>query len=162
MASLPNTRHFRPIAAVIASATLLGTTACADDAAIRWKDITEPAGLIAPLAGIMGHGGAVGDFDGDGLLDLFIGGFCDRPNAEYAPSPGPVPARLMRNLGNGKFEVTGQAENFARTSGAVFADLDNNGTLELYVANNAQAQPRKPDEPQKSAQTARSRLFKNE
>src|SRR6478735_10459440 len=122
MASLPNTPHLRPVAASIGAAMLFGTAALADDAAIRWKDITEPAGLIAPLAVIMGHGGAMGDYDGDGLLDLFIGGFCDRPNAQYAPAPGPVPARLMRNLGNGKFEVTGQAEHFARTSGAVFAD----------------------------------------
>src|SRR6478735_1322116 len=122
MALLPNTPHLRPIAAAIGAAMLWGSTALAEDAAIRWKDITEQSGLIAPLAGIMGHGGAIGDYDGDGLLDLFIGGFCDRPNAEYAPAQGPVPARLMRNLGNGKFEVTGQAEHFARTSGAVFAD----------------------------------------
>ncbi len=141
---------------------LCTASASSEEAAIRWKDVTEAAGLIAPLAGVMGHGGALGDYDGDGLLDLFIGGFCDRPTAEYAPAAGPVPARLLRNLGDGKFEVTGQAEHFARTSGAVFADLDNNGTLELYVANNAQAQSRKPDEPQKSAQTAHSRLYRND
>jgi hypothetical protein len=69
---------------------------------------------------------------------------------------------LLRNLGNGKFEVTGQAEHFARTSGAVFADLDNNGTLELYVANNARAQARKGDEPQRTAQVTHSRLFRND
>ena len=161
MPSLPNTPYRLTGAAAIFALALSTTGAAADDA-IRWKDITQSAGLIEPLAGIMGHGGAIGDYDGDGRLDLFIGGFCDRPNAEYAPAPGPVPARLLRNLGNGKFEVARQAEHFARTSGAVFADLDNNGTLELYVANNAQAQSRKPDEPQKSAQTARSKLFRND
>ncbi|HEX5176285.1 MAG TPA: hypothetical protein VFV83_04605, partial [Chthoniobacteraceae bacterium] len=31
---------------------------------IRFRDVTEEAGLIAPLAGMMGHGGAIGDFDG--------------------------------------------------------------------------------------------------
>jgi hypothetical protein len=131
---------------------------------IRWNDLTKSAGLIEPLAGLMGHGGAIGDYDGDGRLDLFIGGFCDHPNAEYAPAPGPVPARLLRNLGDGRFASAAQpaVEFFARTSGAVFADLDNNGTLELYVANNAQAQSRRTDEPQRSAQVARSRLFKND
>src|ERR1043165_7509337 len=89
-----------------------------------FTDATEAAGLVEPLAGLMGHGGAIGDYDGDGRLDLFAGGFCDRPNGEYAPAAGPVPARLLRNLGNGRFEVSGDAEHFARTSGAVFADLD--------------------------------------
>ena len=51
-------------------------------------DVTREAGLIEPLAGIMGHGGAWGDFDGDGLIDLFLGGFCDRPNSEYKPAAG--------------------------------------------------------------------------
>ncbi len=162
MPSLPNTPRRLTGAAAFYALCLCAAGAAADEAAIRWKDVTQSAGLIEPLAGIMGHGGAIGDYDGDGLLDLFIGGFCDRPNAEYAPAAGPVPARLLRNLGNGKFEVTGQAEHFARASGAVFADLDNNGTLELYVANNAQAQSRKPDEPQKSAQTTHSRLFRND
>lgn len=129
---------------------------------IAFSDRTKEAGLVEPLAGMMGHGGAWGDVDGDGRVDLFVGGFCDRPNGEYAPAKGPVPSRLLRNKGDGTFEATGQAEMFARTSGAVFADLDGNGTLELYVANNAQGRSRKPDEPQKSAQVKASVLFKND
>jgi enediyne biosynthesis protein E4 len=136
----------------------------AQDSLFRWKDITDSAGLRTPLVGLMGHGGAVGDFDNDGDLDIFAGGFCDRPNSEYAPAAGPVPARLLRNLGDGRFEsVAGSpVEHFARTSGAVFADLDNNGTLELYVANNAQAQSRRTEDPQRSAQVALSRLYRND
>src|SRR6185436_17226322 len=119
---------------------------------IVFNDVTESAGLVAPLAGLMGHGGAWGDFDGDGKIDLFVGGFCDRPNAEYAPAPGPVPNRLFRNGGN-RFEMIKDAriETLGRTSGAVFADLDNNGTLELYVANNAkQSAGNRDAEPQRS------------
>src|SRR4051812_3066280 len=32
----------------------------------NFRDVTEAAGLIQPLTGLMGHGGAWGDFDGDG------------------------------------------------------------------------------------------------
>ena len=42
------------------------TSLAQDEALIRFKDITKSAGLYNPLAGIMGHGGAWGDFDGTG------------------------------------------------------------------------------------------------
>ena len=131
---------------------------------IVFRDVTAKAGLRKPLAGIMGHGGAWGDFDGDGRIDLYVGGFCDRPNREYQPATGPVPNQLFRNLGKGRFELVKQpaVEFHGRTSGAVFADLDNNGTLELYVANNARPQSRRTDEPQRSAQTRHSQLFRND
>src|SRR5262245_56068929 len=108
----------------------------ADDWPIRFTDVTKEAGLLAPLAGLMGHGGAWGDCHGDGKIDLYVGGFCDRPNDAYKPAAGPVRNRLFRNLGNGKFEEVKMpaVEFYGRTSGAVFADLDNNGTLELYAA----------------------------
>ncbi len=140
---------------------LSGTAWSQDTAAIRFRDVTQAAGLIEPLAGIMGHGAAVGDFDADGRVDLFVGGFCDRPDAEYAPATGPVPSRLFRNLGTGRFEVVEAPETrfFGRTSGAVFADLDNDGRLDLYVANNARAQTRRVEQPQRDAQTALSRLL---
>ncbi|MEA3210070.1 MAG: enediyne biosynthesis protein [Chthoniobacter sp.] len=156
------------LATVLLALCPCGLRAGAEDgtssSAIVFRDVTEQAGLIAPLAGIMGHGGAMGDFDGDGALDLFVGGFCDRPNGEYQPAPGPVAARLLRNVGGGRFESAGQpaVEFFARTSGAVFADLDNNGTLELYVANNAYAESRRTEEPQRGAQLLHSRLFRND
>jgi enediyne biosynthesis protein E4 len=131
--------------------------------AITFEDVTEKAGLKAPLAGLMGHGGAWGDFDGDERPDLFVGGFCDRPNAEYKPATGPVAAALFRNRGDGTFEHVKDtpATHFGRTSGAVFADLDGDGRPELYIANNAKMKGKKTEEPQASATTKHSLLLKN-
>ncbi len=131
---------------------------------IRFTDITKQAGLIDLLAGIMGHGAAAGDFDGDGRIDLYVGGFCDRPNAGYRPAPGPVGNRLLRNLGGDRFKRVPQpaVETLGRTSGAVFADLDNDGDLDLFVANNAKQQVRKGGEPQPVAQTRHCQLFRND
>jgi enediyne biosynthesis protein E4 len=155
----------RIIASGWLSCLVLGSTASLASAQIEFTDVTRAAGLLHPLAGLMGHGGALGDFDGDNRLDIFVGGFSDRPNAEYAPVGQPVPNRLFRNLGNGRFEwlKNSPVEAFGRTSGAVFADLDNSGTLELYVANNARAKTAAADrEPQRSAKTLRSQLFRND
>jgi len=130
---------------------------------IRFDDVTDQQGLRQPLAGIMGHGGAWGDVDGDGRPDLFVGGFCDRPVEAYAPATAQVPTRLFRNTPQGFVPWQDAVARFySRTSGALFADLDNNGTLELYVANNARPQSKLPDEIRRSAQVRQSNLFANQ
>lgn len=131
---------------------------------IKFEDRTEQSGLRESLRGIMGHGGAVGDVDGDGDPDFYVGGFADRPNEEYTPLSKPPSNRLLRNEGAGIFSVWEEpsVEIFARTSGAVFADLDNDGDLDLYCANNAKAKTRRNEEPQISAQVSLSRLFRND
>ena len=78
--------------------------------------------------GEMGTGVAIGDFDGDGRPDLFVVSKTES-------------CRLFRNLGDFKFEdVTeraGVADHGAAAAiwkqGATWADVNNDGRLDLYV-----------------------------
>ena len=153
----------RTHACLIAIALVVSASVAVAADGIRFADVTRRAGLIDPLAGMMGHGGAWGDFDGDGRIDLYVGGFCDRPDEKYKPAAGPVPARLFRNRGDGTFAaVKGSPVTFfGRTSGAVFADLDNDGLPELYAANNCKGRTGYKSGPQRAAQLCYSKLFRN-
>ena len=84
-----------------------------------FTDVTEQAGLIG---GGYGMGVAVGDYDGDGLPDLFL--------TQYGSSI------LHHNEGNGKFvDVTERAglRIPGWSSSAVWFDYDNDGHLDLFV-----------------------------
>jgi len=141
---------------------LVASTTFAEE--IRFADVTRKAGLFEPLQGFLGHGAAWGDLDGDGDLDLYVGGFADRPDETYKPAKGPIPNRLFRNRGDGTFEMVQDtpAAIFARTSGAVFADLDNDGDADLYVANNCKGKTGFQAGPQRTAQLCYSKLFRND
>jgi hypothetical protein len=92
------------------------------------------------------------DYNNDGLLDVYVCNYLEydagKFRAFYAASghPGPLsyrgqPDALYRNNGDGTFtEVTKEAGVYnpeGRGMSATAADLDNDGFLDLYVANDA-------------------------
>jgi thioredoxin-like negative regulator of GroEL len=90
----------------------------------RFEDVTESAGLPGTSQGY-GHGVTVGDYDNDGRADLFVTRW-----RSYA---------LYRNRGDGTFEDVTAAVGFGGDrdwpTSAAFADLDNDGDLDLYVCH---------------------------
>jgi hypothetical protein len=86
-----------------------------------FADLTEGARIEI---GVYVSGGAAGDVDGDGDLDLYVTAF----GANL----------LWRNDGDGSFtEIGGVAgvDDSSWSSSAAFADVDHDGDLDLYVAN---------------------------
>src|SRR5207248_8086336 len=93
----------------------------------------EEAGNLAILESL-GGGIALFDFDGDGLLDIFVpgGGHYTGPDKKVIRGH---PGNLYRNLGNWKFEdvtakVIPDQANFY-THGCAVADYDRDGWLDL-------------------------------
>lgn len=89
----------------------------------KFSDVSAESGLNVTCYGM---GVAVGDYDNDGHVDVFL-------SAVGAN-------RLFRNLGNGRFgEVTNDAgvagANDAWSSSCGFFDYDNDGDLDLFVCN---------------------------
>ncbi len=90
---------------------------------------------------------AVADVDLDGDLDLFVGTYIDlerkieRPSGAFPQDFVGLANRLFLNTGQGlKFvEATGVGlDRSSRTLGALFTDLDFDGDLDLYVANDGE------------------------
>ncbi len=90
----------------------------------QFEDVTASSGL-AGLAGGYGHGVTVGDYDNDGRPDLFVTRW-----RSYA---------LYHNLGDGRFEdattKSGLGGDRDWPTSAAWADLDNDGDLDLYVCH---------------------------
>ncbi len=102
--------------------TEIGAERSGIEFANRWKPIGRAAEeLTGPFAG---GGVAIADYDGDGMPDIYL----------TRPQGGP---KLFRNMGDWKFEdVTAQAgldDPSLHGTGASFADIDNDGDLDLHV-----------------------------
>ncbi len=88
-----------------------------------FTDVTAAAGLAKPMYGM---GAAIGDFDNDGLDDIYVTALGEN--------------KLFRNAGNGKFTdvtakmgVGGATTDFSTS--AAWLDYDKDGKLDLFFAN---------------------------
>ncbi|MEE8522996.1 MAG: CRTAC1 family protein [Thermoanaerobaculia bacterium] len=97
-----------------------------NDGSGRFDDVTAGSGLDVSFYGM---GAAIADYDGDGHVDVFLTAVGEN--------------RLFRNRGGGggpRFEdVTGRAgvagDGGEWSTSAAFFDADNDGDLDLFVAN---------------------------
>ena len=92
---------------------------------VKFSDVSQSAGVSEPDSGT-GHGVVFADFNGDGLLDIYMVNWWNQPNF------------LFINNGNGTF--TNRASDFGVTvpdggdRGVSAADFDNDGDMDLYVS----------------------------
>lgn len=125
-----------------------------------FSNATGPAGIDSPHPqfGKMWSIHAVwADFDNDGWLDLFVVNYCKwDPDTEpwcgdtatntrtycHPSKYAPLPNRLYRNNRNGTFtdisKETGIDGYLGKGMGAAAADLDGDGWIDIFVANDAQ------------------------
>ena len=124
----------------------------------RFKDVTASSGLKGRG---WSTGAAFGDYDRDGRLDLYVSHYVDYDaSSPPLPAPGslkncfykgapvicgpgglkPSIGRLFHNEGNGVFRDVTQASGLVTRPtgyglGAIWSDLDLDGDLDLFVAN---------------------------
>ncbi|MBL8221570.1 MAG: VCBS repeat-containing protein, partial [Bryobacterales bacterium] len=116
-----------------------------------FRDVTEEAGVAVPgwTTSALWF-----DYDGDGLLDLFVCNFVEYKKETQSVcisarggKPGyciprmfrPTGSYLFKNNGDGTFRDVSRetriATRMGKALGAVATDIDNNGLADLFVAN---------------------------
>ncbi|MHC4737910.1 MAG: CRTAC1 family protein [Planctomycetota bacterium] len=114
-----------------------------------FTDISETSGLANPNWSLSAPWF---DYDNDGDLDVFVANYLEYDSGKFrsyyaaAGYPGPLsysgqPDALYRNNGDGTFtdvtKETGLLNPNGRAMSATVADLNNDGFLDIYVANDA-------------------------
>jgi len=114
-----------------------------------FTDVTEKAGVAAPG---WASSAVWFDYDNDGRLDLFVCNFVEFSKDKNLPcmaynKPGyciptlykPSPSWLFHNNGDGTFtdvsQSSGIAKHLGKAWGVVATDLNNDGRMDLFVAN---------------------------
>ncbi|MCL5029615.1 MAG: FG-GAP-like repeat-containing protein [Bacteroidetes bacterium] len=93
-----------------------------------FTEVTQSAGLTTTNGGT---GAAFGDIDGDGKLDIYVTNW-SAPNILYHNESSKENGIKFKNI-TASSSVAG--EPFAKSNGVCFADIDNDGDLDLFVTN---------------------------
>jgi hypothetical protein len=118
-----------------------------------FTDVTEKAGLAAPG---WSSSAVWFDYDNDGRLDLFVCRFVDFDKSKHLPceadnKPGyciprlykPMASWLFHNNGDGTFtdvsKSSGTGKYLGKAWGVVATDINNDGLMDLFVANDTTA-----------------------
>ena len=115
------------------SVSLIAASSRADEQPFQFSDMAKQAGLMPGARSIKGHSAGWGDVNGDGWVDLYIGGFHTQPDSKSS--------RFFRN-NKGRFFLDPQ-KNLrisTRPTGSIFVDFDNDGDLDLYVSSMPKAE----------------------
>ena len=108
-----------------------------------FDEVSDEAGITLATKDVLSFGGGFFDYDNDGWLDIFIGNGHVYPEIEQVTADTLYKQHnsLFHNEKNGKFsEVSAQGglnslpPRAAR--GVAFADFDNDGYIDVVVANN--------------------------
>ncbi len=111
----------------------------------QFQDLTLQAGLANASWEATGFGTAFLDFDNDGWLDILVLNGAVKIIEELARQSDPYPLhqqnQLFRNRGDGRFdEVSAEAGQVFELSevsrGAALGDIDNDGDVDILLANN--------------------------
>jgi hypothetical protein len=126
-----------PVAAAINTDEFF--TDVTDAAGITWKQFSGESPDRFMIEAASG-GVAFVDYDGDGLLDIFLVNGGETPKGK---SPTPVRNALYHNLGNGKFEDVAAKAGIASLPfygmGVAAGDYDNDGHQDLYITGTPRA-----------------------
>jgi len=108
-----------------------------------FEETSDEAGITRPTHDVLGFGGGFFDYDNDGWLDIFVANGHVYPEIEQA-TPGVRYKQnnsLFHNERKGKFSQVSKTSGsgFATphvSRGVAFADFDNDGFVDVAVANN--------------------------
>jgi hypothetical protein len=119
-------------------------------------DVTAASGLGAKPPGTLSVQGAWLDYDNDGRLDLVLSNYtiwtvaddkrCVREDGVdfycHPKTYPPVPHRLYRNVGGGKFEDVTESSGFGKAlgkgMGIGIADFNADGWIDVFIANDTE------------------------